>query len=303
VKVVTIYAFSIENFKRSKYEVDALMNMAKTKLSQLAQHGELLERYGACIRILGLRELLREDVIEAMDEAVAMTAGNKRYDNISPHPRGIADRYGRAILNVCFPYTSRDEMATAMRDTVIEYMHPLTPTTKGPFSESRISRNIQSMRRLSTVMEANSQSLVLQDEVSRSPSPYFGYEDGSDVDADISVGSSTTLDVESDSSKRTAVPPSFSDPENITETTLSDHMFTAGNPPLDLLIRTSGVERLSDFMLWQSHQHTSIVFLDCLWPQFDLWHFLPVLLEWQWLRRRQRKLQDLDKAGIRPKEQ
>jgi ditrans,polycis-polyprenyl diphosphate synthase len=34
-------------------------------------------------------------------------------------------------------------------------------------------------------------------------------------------------------------------------------------------------------MLWQCHQNTEIVFLDVLWPEFDLWHFLPVLLGWQ----------------------
>src|SRR5436190_22999205 len=76
VKVVTIYAFSIENFKRSKYEVDALMDMAKVKLSQMAQHGDLLDRYGACIRILGQRELVKPDVLEAIDKATRMTRGN-----------------------------------------------------------------------------------------------------------------------------------------------------------------------------------------------------------------------------------
>jgi undecaprenyl diphosphate synthase len=78
VKVVTIYAFSIENFKRSKYEVDALMEMAKTKLGQLAQHGALLDRYGAAIRILGQRDLVKPDVLEAIDKAVLLTQGNKR---------------------------------------------------------------------------------------------------------------------------------------------------------------------------------------------------------------------------------
>jgi ditrans,polycis-polyprenyl diphosphate synthase len=63
-------------------------------------------------------------------------------------------------------------------------------------------------------------------------------------------------------------------------------MFTAGTPPLDLLIRTSGVERLSDFMLWQCHQDTEIVFLDCLWPEFDLWSFLPVIWGWQWRKKK-----------------
>jgi ditrans,polycis-polyprenyl diphosphate synthase len=78
VKVVTIYAFSIENFKRSKYEVDALMAMAKVKLVQLSEHGALLDRYGASIRILGQRNLVKNDVLEAIDKAVAMTAHNKK---------------------------------------------------------------------------------------------------------------------------------------------------------------------------------------------------------------------------------
>jgi ditrans,polycis-polyprenyl diphosphate synthase len=79
VKVVTVYAFSIENFKRSKYEVDALMDMAKVKLFQLSQHGDLLEKYGASIRILGQRDLVKPDVLEAMMKAEAMTSGNNRY--------------------------------------------------------------------------------------------------------------------------------------------------------------------------------------------------------------------------------
>jgi ditrans,polycis-polyprenyl diphosphate synthase len=39
VKVVTVYAFSIENFKRSKYEVDMIMDLGKSHLTQLATHG------------------------------------------------------------------------------------------------------------------------------------------------------------------------------------------------------------------------------------------------------------------------
>lgn len=79
VKVVTIYAFSIENFKRSKHEVDALMSMAKVKLLQLSEHGALLDRYGASIRVLGQRSLVKPDVLEAIDRAVELTAGNTKY--------------------------------------------------------------------------------------------------------------------------------------------------------------------------------------------------------------------------------
>ena len=71
-----MYAFSIENFNRTKYEVDALMEMAKIKLLQLAQHGELLDRYGASIRVLGQRNLVKEDVLEAVDRAVDLTKHN-----------------------------------------------------------------------------------------------------------------------------------------------------------------------------------------------------------------------------------
>ena len=73
---MTVYAFSIENFKRSKYEVDALMEMAKVKLSQLSQHGDLLDRYGASVRILGQRDLVKPDVLEVMDRAVDLTKNN-----------------------------------------------------------------------------------------------------------------------------------------------------------------------------------------------------------------------------------
>jgi ditrans,polycis-polyprenyl diphosphate synthase len=78
VKVVTVYAFSIENFKRSKYEVDGLMDMAKMRLVQLAQHGQLLQRYGARIQFLGKRDMVRPDVLEAIEKAINMTKDNGR---------------------------------------------------------------------------------------------------------------------------------------------------------------------------------------------------------------------------------
>lgn len=248
VKVVTVYAFSIENFKRSKYEVDALMEMAKIKLFQLSQHGELLDRYGASVRILGNRDLVKPDVVEAIDKAVELTKNN-----------------GDCILNVCFPYTSRDEITTAIKTTVEDYSKPL-PAHARPFSQTRITQKIRSRNLSTSPLRASS------------PSP----DNASDVDE--SVSSSTTLHPETppaDSRESNVYP----DPETITSQTIGDRMFTAGDPPLDLLVRTSGVKRLSDFMLWQCHEDTELVFLDCLWPEFDLWQFLPVLMEWQWRQK------------------
>lgn len=116
-------------------------------------------------------------------------------------------------------------------------------------------------------------------------------------DHDDSVSSSTTLHPESppqDSLEETIYP----DPETITSETIEDRLFTAGDPPLDLLVRTSGVKRLSDFMLWQCHEDTQLVFLDCLWPEFDLWQFLPVLVEWQW---KQKHIEDKGSNGLKSK--
>lgn len=78
VRVVTVYAFSIENFNRPQYEVDGLMQLAKVKLEQLTHHGDLLERYGAAVKVLGQRDLLRQDVLDVVDRAVDMTKGNKK---------------------------------------------------------------------------------------------------------------------------------------------------------------------------------------------------------------------------------
>ncbi|KAJ5494030.1 hypothetical protein N7463_010117 [Penicillium fimorum] len=69
----------------------------------------------------------------------------------------------------------------------------------------------------------------------------------------------------------------------ITAKTLSDNMFI-GSPTPDLLIRSSGVHRLSDFLLWQCHQNTEIEIVDVKWPEFGVRDMGLILLKWQ--RRR-----------------
>lgn len=52
------------------------MALAKSKLKQLVDHGELLERYDARIRICGKQELIPDDVMEIMNQAVEATSKN-----------------------------------------------------------------------------------------------------------------------------------------------------------------------------------------------------------------------------------
>ena len=57
-------------------------------------------------------------------------------------------------------------------------------------------------------------------------------------------------------------------PEDIGEAMIDAELDTNGLPPLDLMIRTSGEHRLSNFLLWQA-AYAELIFLDALWPDFD----------------------------------
>ncbi|WP_395517154.1 isoprenyl transferase [Pseudorhizobium flavum] len=66
------------------------------------------------------------------------------------------------------------------------------------------------------------------------------------------------------------------DPQDITPDALGSRLDTAGIPDPDLIIRTSGEERLSNFLLWQA-AYSEFVFLPCYWPDFDRQHFVEAL--------------------------
>ena len=74
-------------------------------------------------------------------------------------------------------------------------------------------------------------------------------------------------------------------PPKITEETISRHLYTAGLPDPDLLIRTSGEMRISNFLLWQI-AYAEIYVTDTLWPDFDTSQLYRALLEFQSRERR-----------------
>jgi ditrans,polycis-polyprenyl diphosphate synthase len=138
------------------------MDLAKSHLTQLAAHGyplrqdmmltirDLLDHYKASVHVIGQTELLKPDVLSHFLQVQDMTRDNNR-----------------AILNVCCPYTSREEITHSLRE---------------------ICSAVESGR----------------------------------------------LEV-----------------DDIDEATIEKELYTNGCPRPDLLIRTSGVKRLSDFLLWQ----------------------------------------------------
>ncbi len=75
------------------------------------------------------------------------------------------------------------------------------------------------------------------------------------------------------------------DPADIDETMLGAELQTADLPDLDLLIRTSGEVRLSNFLLWQA-AYAELVFLEALWPDFDKAAFAEALARYAARQRR-----------------
>uniref|UniRef100_A0A8C8VWY7 Alkyl transferase n=1 Tax=Peromyscus maniculatus bairdii TaxID=230844 RepID=A0A8C8VWY7_PERMB len=107
---VTVYAFSIENFKRSKSEVDGLLDLARQKFSCLMEEQEKLQKHGVCIRVLGDLHLLPLDLQEKIAHAVQATKNYNNdvseslldkclYSNHSPHPDILIRTSGEVRLS------------------------------------------------------------------------------------------------------------------------------------------------------------------------------------------------------------
>jgi len=97
IDTVTVYAFSIENFKRPQTEVDALLKLAKEKFQKLVAEKDRLEEHGVKVNVLGNLNLLPEDLQELVHKAMDMTK-----------------THSKCTLNVAFSYTSREEITSAV---------------------------------------------------------------------------------------------------------------------------------------------------------------------------------------------
>ena len=102
VREVTVYAFSIENLKRSRDEIDSLMGLARDKFADLLAEKERLAARGVRIRVIGNLSLLPLDVQKLMIRAMEITRFNDKF-----------------TLNMAISYTSREEMSNAVAQVFI----------------------------------------------------------------------------------------------------------------------------------------------------------------------------------------
>ena len=90
-----------------------------------------------------------------------------------------------------------------------------------------------------------------------------------------------------------------SSPDALDERRFADLLYTAGQPDPDLLIRTSGEMRISNFLLWQI-AYAEIYVTDTLWPDFRCRHLLEALLAYQKRDRRLRRHRLGGRGGSHP---
>ncbi|WP_247656567.1 isoprenyl transferase [Maribacter sp. MMG018] len=74
-------------------------------------------------------------------------------------------------------------------------------------------------------------------------------------------------------------------PENIDETIINNHLYTQNLPDVDLLVRTSGEHRISNFLLWQI-AYAELYFIDVFWPDFNEHHLVEAIKNYQNRERR-----------------
>lgn len=74
-------------------------------------------------------------------------------------------------------------------------------------------------------------------------------------------------------------------PADITPELIAEHLYAPDIPPIDFIIRTSGEQRLSNFMLWRA-SYSELYFADCHWPDFDEAELDKALAEYASRKRR-----------------
>ncbi|XP_071721623.1 dehydrodolichyl diphosphate synthase CPT3-like [Rutidosis leptorrhynchoides] len=185
VKYVTIYAFSIENFKRSPEEVQSLMDLMEEKIEGLMKEESLVNQYGVRVYFIGNLKLLSKPVRLAAERAMDATAKNSK-----------------AVLLICIAYTATDEITHAVQEACEKRYE-------------KIKKN--------------------------------------ELEKDIN---------------------------GINVSDIERHMYMAVAPDPDIIIRTSGETRLSNFLLWQSSN--CLLYSPCvLWPEIGLRHVVLAVLEFQ----------------------
>ena len=183
IEIITVYAFSTENFNRPEHEVEGLMNLFVKNFKRLVDHPKI-HNNEVKVKVVGKLDLIPESVRDAIKEAEDATA-----------------HYNKRLFNIAIGYDGRLEI-------------------------------IDSVKKIIEQVQAGEISI-------------------DDVDEDL----------------------------------ISKNLYTEGLEDPNLIIRTSGEERLSGFLLWQS-SYSELYFCETLWPELRKVDFIRAIRSYQERERR-----------------
>ncbi|OMO59151.1 Di-trans-poly-cis-decaprenylcistransferase-like protein [Corchorus olitorius] len=190
IKYVTVYAFSIDNYKRKPEEVERVMDLLKFTFELLTEKSSIAHHYNIKFHFSGNLDLLSEPVRNAAEELMAKTAN-----------------YSKFVFTFCIAYTSTDEMVHAIQEACEERQCEM-----------------QELKRNCGDYEAEKKTVKIMD--------------------------------------------------------IEKHMYMAVAPDPDIVVRTAGENRLSNFLLWQT-ANSDLYSTPTLWPEMNFWHLVLAVLDYQ----------------------
>lgn len=218
VKYATVYAFSIDNFKRRPEEVQYVMDLMQEKIEGFLKEESIVNQYGVRVWFIGNLKLLNEPVRIAAEKAMQATAQNTK-----------------TMLLICVAYTSTDEIA-----------HSAQESCKEKWDEIKALNGNRSYN--SEIVEEN---------------------EGDETQALTSNGA-----YKGETSKEKK------EKHIIKLVDLERRMYMGVAPDPDILVRSSGETRLSNFLLWQT-TNCLLYSPKALWPEMGLWEVVWAVLKFQ----------------------
>lgn len=228
-------------------------------------------------------------------------------EHLPQHIAVIMDGNGRwAQLRGQERLNGHQNAITAVRDTVeactelgIKYLTLYTFSTE---NWNRPQAEVSGLMELLSVTITNETETLLKNGVRLNAIgdiealPEATYRQLKQAIADTSKGENTTLTLALSYSGRwditqavqkmaQAVADKRLDPKDINQDTIKQYLATAGMPDPELLIRTSGELRISNFLLWQT-AYTELYFTDTLWPDFNKDELYKAIIDYQHRERR-----------------
>ncbi|XP_058767483.1 dehydrodolichyl diphosphate synthase CPT3-like [Vicia villosa] len=270
IKYVSVYAFSIDNFKRKPEEVQTFMELMREKIEELLQQESIINEYGVRLHFIGNMQLLTEPVRVAAEKAMRVTAHNQE-----------------RVLLICVAYTSRDEIVHAVQESCKDKWNEFQASMEDKVSNGGFTRINQGPKsngidlhvRDSYKEKETKACRSLLEEVEGAEEKDYSFEQNlekhSDNYSEDEITSCSGMDEITEERK-------YKQGEfaSIKLVDIEKHMYMSVAPDPDILIRTSGEARLSNFLLWQTSA-CPLYAPKVLWPEIGLRHLVWAVLNFQ----------------------